>query len=313
MACGICLSEFKGPVMSLPCGHLYCEECITQHVNLRSDSVGMTSTCPECRSDFPLVVPDLRFLPKQYHAFVSHSLRRVYISPTSQTDAAAASAAEIEHLQNELEKVYKKLADRKKREQNLMASYDRLQATMHAHRTGEADLRDHANELEEKLGDLESEFQEYIGSARKTIDDVKAERDSLKTENERLAEMMQEMEERLRHSDARRISVEEGLCSVLRKERASSAQSSPSNSHDMSYPRLRNAVWEQSSPNRDRTGTWQERETISLAHVSDLSVSTVTEQRVIRPIPRRHRLTRSQEVDVSVSISSVSKRARVRG
>ncbi|VDI20144.1 Hypothetical predicted protein, partial [Mytilus galloprovincialis] len=47
--CAICLEHLEQPVCCIPCGHLYCNQCISDWRN------GHNSRCPECREPFTTV------------------------------------------------------------------------------------------------------------------------------------------------------------------------------------------------------------------------------------------------------------------
>jgi len=74
--CPICLDTPRDPVVT-PCGHLGCDGCIKAHVRRSSDPY--TATCPTCRAPFPIVTPDVSFVPNKYRAFFSPPLRRVFL------------------------------------------------------------------------------------------------------------------------------------------------------------------------------------------------------------------------------------------
>lgn len=92
--------------------------------------------------------------------------------------------------------MHARIAHKAKNEEVLLRKCESLQAAVHAHRTGEADAHERAQDLEEKLEDLESEFTEYVGSSRARIDGAVEEGERLKRENRRVMRMMQQMEER---------------------------------------------------------------------------------------------------------------------
>ncbi|KAF4610618.1 hypothetical protein D9613_007142 [Agrocybe pediades] len=144
--CSICLSPFKDPVC-LPCGHLYCKKCLTEHVNIPSNR-GMTSNCPDCRSTFNITIPDLTYLPEKYHPFISHAVRRVYIDMES--DSA---------LQRKLKQAEAKLLSKAKSEEALLKKCESLAAAVSAHRAGEAEAQERIYELEEKIEDLEDDYK----------------------------------------------------------------------------------------------------------------------------------------------------------
>ncbi|KAF8202419.1 hypothetical protein BJ912DRAFT_441979 [Pholiota molesta] len=101
LECSICISAFKDPVC-LPCGHVYCKKCIIGHVNVPTN-MGMTSTCPDCRSTFHTVIPDLTYLPEKYHPFVSPAVRRVYIDVSSHASLQkklGQAEKQIDHLRS---------------------------------------------------------------------------------------------------------------------------------------------------------------------------------------------------------------------
>ncbi|XP_056337282.1 E3 ubiquitin-protein ligase TRIM16 [Danio aesculapii] len=49
-SCSVCLDLLKDPV-TIPCGHSYCMNCITEYWNQR-DLWGMVCSCPQCRQTF---------------------------------------------------------------------------------------------------------------------------------------------------------------------------------------------------------------------------------------------------------------------
>ncbi|KAJ7491987.1 hypothetical protein FB451DRAFT_954815, partial [Mycena latifolia] len=138
MSCGICLSKLKEPV-SVPCGHVYCTECLTGHVSATSPD-GFTSTCPSCREPFNMVRPELTCLPKKFHQFVVPSIRRVYID-MSRYDGLrkklAASEARVKALEQDKER--------------LMVVSERHIAAARAHSMGETRALVKASDLEHEL------------------------------------------------------------------------------------------------------------------------------------------------------------------
>ncbi|CAL8304622.1 unnamed protein product [Lota lota] len=51
-ACAICLDSFRVPV-TIPCGHTFCEQCITLHWDTQSKS-DIPAQCPICSEKFPI-------------------------------------------------------------------------------------------------------------------------------------------------------------------------------------------------------------------------------------------------------------------
>ncbi|KAJ7224099.1 hypothetical protein GGX14DRAFT_424222, partial [Mycena pura] len=155
MSCSICLSKLKDPV-SIPCGHVYCTDCLTNHVTATS-SDGFTSTCPSCRESFNMVrpevrtapslslraltvpVPQLTCLPKKFHQYVIPNIRRIYIDTRhdGQRKKLAASEARVKALEADKER--------------LMAECERHIAAARAHSRGETDALLRAEALENEL------------------------------------------------------------------------------------------------------------------------------------------------------------------
>ncbi|KAG1739356.1 hypothetical protein EDD22DRAFT_922406 [Suillus occidentalis] len=93
--CGICLEEIKKPVC-IPCGHVHCEKCLYTHVNSGNDA--LKSSCPSCRSVFHIATPDLSFVPKKYHDFMTPSVRKLFLDIPS----PAPLVSEIEQLKTRI-------------------------------------------------------------------------------------------------------------------------------------------------------------------------------------------------------------------
>ncbi|KAJ7105487.1 hypothetical protein C8R43DRAFT_1140811 [Mycena crocata] len=186
MSCGICLSKLKEPV-SVPCGHVYCTDCLTAHVSATSPD-GFTSTCPACRDTFNMVRPELTCLPKKFHQYIVPSIRRVYID-TSQHSALrkrlAASEARVSALEQDKER--------------LMAECERHIAAARAHARGETDAllkaKDLSDELEETADALD-ETKEELDEAK---DDLEATRETAANAQETLKALKAKYDKMKRH------------------------------------------------------------------------------------------------------------------
>ncbi|KAK0501622.1 hypothetical protein EDD18DRAFT_742901 [Armillaria luteobubalina] len=77
--CTICICDYTDPV-SIPCGHVYCMQCLSDYIASSSPD-GITASCPTCRADFSIVVPELHSLSRQFHRYITPSIRRVFIEP----------------------------------------------------------------------------------------------------------------------------------------------------------------------------------------------------------------------------------------
>ncbi|KAK0466902.1 uncharacterized protein EV420DRAFT_653384 [Desarmillaria tabescens] len=88
--CTICRHSYTEPA-SIPCGHVYCLKCISSHI-LSSSPDGFTATCPACKTEFPIVLPEvsassstslplpvffpqLHTLPEKFYRYVAPSVR----------------------------------------------------------------------------------------------------------------------------------------------------------------------------------------------------------------------------------------------
>ncbi|KAF8972775.1 hypothetical protein BDZ97DRAFT_1782608 [Flammula alnicola] len=196
--CSICLSTFKDPVC-LPCGHLYCKECLSEHVNVPANQE-MTSTCPDCRATFNITIPDLTYLPKKYHPFISHAVRRVYIDVSPQSS-----------LQKRLKKAEKRLEMKTKGEEALLQRCEALSAALSAHRNGEAEAHEKLQELGEKLEEAEDAEEEHLD----TINRLNAQIALMKMENSRLTKRSNELTSHLIKEEARMNLLQQQLTSTI--------------------------------------------------------------------------------------------------
>lgn len=75
--CSICLEGYKRPV-SLPCGHVFCTECVARTVQSVQPPRNFHS-CPTCRTAYSIVPVSSSAIPPQLRPFVSAGIRRVYL------------------------------------------------------------------------------------------------------------------------------------------------------------------------------------------------------------------------------------------
>ncbi|KAF6753467.1 hypothetical protein DFP72DRAFT_901763 [Ephemerocybe angulata] len=124
--CAICLSEYDDPVC-IPCGHIFCLDCLTSAVN-RPGEVELTSKCPKCRNDFCLVTPDLALLPARYRPFVASPLRKVYLDEWSGAEELAAALRKNEQDAAKIRQLERDNAQARANEQARRMEYEALQA-----------------------------------------------------------------------------------------------------------------------------------------------------------------------------------------
>lgn len=97
-ACSICLEGFKRPV-SLPCGHVFCTECLARTVQAVQPARNFHS-CPTCRTTYSIVPVSSSAIPPQLRPFVSASIRRVYLdgdAPVAPDGSADPSSPSTSH------------------------------------------------------------------------------------------------------------------------------------------------------------------------------------------------------------------------
>ncbi|KAK0202470.1 hypothetical protein DFS33DRAFT_1454743 [Desarmillaria ectypa] len=125
--CTICLCDYKEPV-SIPCGHVYCMQCLSEYISTSSRD-GFMAKCPTCRTKFTIVIPELHSLSKQFHRYVTPSIRRVFIEPNpSET---------YEELKHRLEVSEARNTTLERDNEDLMNSCERYMAESAAHARGE--------------------------------------------------------------------------------------------------------------------------------------------------------------------------------
>ncbi|KAJ7917554.1 hypothetical protein B0H13DRAFT_1995016 [Mycena leptocephala] len=99
MVCSICYEQFTAPV-SLPCGHIFCHECVRRAVEA-IPMYTMEHFCPTCRAGYNIVTIDTALVPPYLRRHILPTLRPVFFddpvpSPESapaDSDFASTSAA----------------------------------------------------------------------------------------------------------------------------------------------------------------------------------------------------------------------------
>ncbi|KAI0058860.1 hypothetical protein BV25DRAFT_1809949 [Artomyces pyxidatus] len=75
-SCAICSGLFKAPT-ALPCGHVYCYDCITKAT--RSSTSMSTTVCPTCRAPFSIAAVDVNLVPQHLRHYFLPPFRRIYL------------------------------------------------------------------------------------------------------------------------------------------------------------------------------------------------------------------------------------------
>ncbi|KAJ6518947.1 hypothetical protein C8R45DRAFT_808977 [Mycena sanguinolenta] len=94
MVCSICYERFTAPV-ALPCGHIFCLECIRRAVDA-SQLSAVQHSCPTCRARYNIVAVDPALVPAYIRPYILSALRPVFFDDPaleSEAEGAAAEAA----------------------------------------------------------------------------------------------------------------------------------------------------------------------------------------------------------------------------
>ncbi|KAJ3561180.1 hypothetical protein NP233_g10352 [Leucocoprinus birnbaumii] len=92
MSCCICLEDLDSPV-SLPCGHVFCQECLKRAVQA-IQPYSTLHACPTCRSHYFITPLDITTVPPHLRPHVTPSIRRVYLDlPTKAKKNSYASTS----------------------------------------------------------------------------------------------------------------------------------------------------------------------------------------------------------------------------
>jgi len=90
--CSICIDSLKEPV-ALPCGHVFCSECISRAVNTIIPTC-IVQPCPTCRSLYSIAYVDPELIPTSMRSHVFPSIRRLYLDePTSDTKSPVSPSS----------------------------------------------------------------------------------------------------------------------------------------------------------------------------------------------------------------------------
>ncbi|KAF8217635.1 hypothetical protein K438DRAFT_1556422 [Mycena galopus ATCC 62051] len=100
--CSICLEPFTAP-MSLPCGHIFCRDCIRRTVN-SLNSCAIQHFCPTCRAPCPVLTIDPALVPAHLRPHIQPPLRPVFfdemptVASSSATSVPLASTSAVRTL-----------------------------------------------------------------------------------------------------------------------------------------------------------------------------------------------------------------------
>ncbi|SJL04124.1 uncharacterized protein ARMOST_07484 [Armillaria ostoyae] len=159
--CTICICDYTEPV-SIPCGHVYCMQCLSDYIS-SSTPDGLTAACPTCRAEFPIVVPELHSLSKQFHRYITPSIRRVFIEPNP--------LESYEELKQKLEASEAHNATLKRENRDLQKSCQKYMADATMHARGERTTKSEVERLERQLETEKMKTKDDIMRLRRMLDD----------------------------------------------------------------------------------------------------------------------------------------------
>ncbi|KAJ7065968.1 hypothetical protein B0H15DRAFT_794437 [Mycena belliarum] len=86
--CGICYERFTFPI-ALPCGHVFCKECVRRTVD-SIKSCSLQHFCPTCRTPYSVVTIDPALVPPYLRQHIQPPIRPLFFDES--TPAASTSA-----------------------------------------------------------------------------------------------------------------------------------------------------------------------------------------------------------------------------
>lgn len=159
--CTICICDYTEPV-SIPCGHVYCMQCLTDYISSSSPD-GLTAACPTCRAEFSIVVPELHSLSKQFHRYITPSIRRVFIEPNP--------SESYEELKQKLEASEARNTTLRQENRDLLRSCRKYMADASAHASEERNAKSEVARLERQLEMEKTRTKDEITRIRRKLDE----------------------------------------------------------------------------------------------------------------------------------------------
>ncbi|KAF9466153.1 hypothetical protein BDZ94DRAFT_1158854 [Collybia nuda] len=92
-SCDICSEEFQCPV-ALPCGHVYCNNCIFRAIDAIKE-YSTLHTCPTCRTRYTVASIDPATVPPHLHLHITPSVRQLHLDGPSKSPRRISSTTEI--------------------------------------------------------------------------------------------------------------------------------------------------------------------------------------------------------------------------
>lgn len=143
-----------------------------------ADEETMHVLCPECRTSFKTVMPELSLIPKHLRPFIQPSVRRLYLS------ASEDAANRIKALERD--------------KQQLLRSCERHQAAAERYRQAEHHERQRAAALEAELNGIRKSFVDLSATSKTRVKElhtkVRALEQSIRDKDEGAAKLRQTVE-----------------------------------------------------------------------------------------------------------------------
>ncbi|KAK0214892.1 hypothetical protein IW262DRAFT_249324 [Armillaria fumosa] len=158
--CTICICDYTEPV-SIPCGHVYCMQCLSDYITSSSPD-GLTALCPTCRADFSIVVPELHSFSKQFHRYITPSIRRVFIEPNP--------SESYEELKQKFKVSEARSATLKRENLDLQISCRKHTADAMVHARGERAAKSEVEKLGRQLEMEKTKMKGHITHLRRILD-----------------------------------------------------------------------------------------------------------------------------------------------
>ncbi|KAI0072298.1 hypothetical protein K474DRAFT_1605376 [Panus rudis PR-1116 ss-1] len=92
--CVICLDVLKNPAC-LPCGHVFCSECIVQLVRNVHPYVNQ-HFCPTCRQQYTITTVDPKLVPPNLQLHVSPCIRKLSLDYSKPKTESTSEPVELE-------------------------------------------------------------------------------------------------------------------------------------------------------------------------------------------------------------------------
>ncbi|KAH8103930.1 hypothetical protein BXZ70DRAFT_905065 [Cristinia sonorae] len=92
--CVLCLEVLKDPA-ALPCGHVFCYECLVQLVRNVQPYVH-THFCPTCRHPYTTTTANPNLVPQHLRPYITPSIRRLSLAYTLPKSQASPEPLETE-------------------------------------------------------------------------------------------------------------------------------------------------------------------------------------------------------------------------